>query len=44
VRETERKIFSGEFKAKIALEAIHGIKTANDIGQEFGVYPTQVGL
>ncbi len=25
--ETKRKIFSGEFKAKVALEAIRGIKT-----------------
>ena len=42
--ETKRKNFSGEFKAKVALEAIHGIKTVNQIGQEFGVHPTQVGL
>ena len=41
--ETKRKYFSGEFKAKVALEAIRGIKTANEIGQEFGVHPTQVG-
>lgn len=42
--ETKRKNFSGEFKAKIALEAIRGIKTVNEIGQEFGVHPTQVGM
>ena len=42
--ETKRKNFSGEFKAKIALEAIRGIKTVNEIGQEFEVHPTQVGL
>ena len=42
--ETKRKNFSGEFKAKAALEAIRGIKTVNEIGQEFGVHPTQVGL
>ena len=42
--ETKRKNFSGEFKAKVALEAIRGIKTVNEIGQEFGVHPTQVGL
>jgi transposase-like protein len=35
--ETKRKNFSGEFKAKVALEAIRGIKTVNEIGQEFGV-------
>ncbi len=44
VSETKRKNFSGEFKAKVALEAIRGIKTVNEIGQEFGVHPTQVGL
>lgn len=42
--ESERKHFSGEFKAKVALEAIRGVKTVNEIGQEFGVHPTQVGL
>ena len=42
--ETKRKIFSGEFKAKVALEAIRGIKTVNEIAQDFGVHPTQVGL
>src|SRR5690606_8599006 len=42
--ETKRKNFSGEFKAKVALEAVRGIKTVNEIGQEFGVHPTQVGI
>ena len=41
---TKRKIFSGEFKAKVALEALRGIKTINEIAQDFGVHPTQVGL
>ena len=41
--EKKRKVFSGEFKAKLALEAIRGIKTVNEIAQEFGVHPTQVG-
>ena len=40
----KRKNFTGELKAKVALEAIRGIKTVNEIGQEFGVHPTQVGL
>jgi len=35
VSETKRKNFSGEFKAKVALEAIRGIKTVNEIGQKF---------
>ena len=42
--ERKRKNFSGEFKAKVALEAIRGVKTVNEIAQEFGVHPTQVGL
>ena len=33
-------IFSAEQKAKVALEAIRGIKTVNEIGQEYGVHPT----
>lgn len=44
VSEKRRKIFSGEFKAKVALEAIRGLKTVNEIAQDFGVHPTQVGL
>ncbi len=42
--ETKRKNFTGEFKAKVALEAIRGLKTVNEIGQGFGVHPTQVGM
>ncbi|MGZ8218817.1 transposase, partial [Methylomagnum sp.] len=41
--EKKRQVFSGEFKAKVALEAIRGVKTVNEIAQEFGVHPTQVG-
>ena len=41
--EKKQKSFSSEFKAKVALEAIQGIKSLNEIGQEFGVHPVQVG-
>lgn len=41
--ERKRKNFGGEFKAKVALEAMRGVKTLNEIGQEFKVHPTQVG-
>jgi transposase-like protein len=44
VSEKKRKIFSGEIKAKVALEAIRGLKTVNEIAQNFGVHPTQVGM
>lgn len=42
--EKSRKNFTSAFKAKVALEAIRGVKSINEIGQEFGVHPTQVGL
>ncbi|MBI5846066.1 MAG: hypothetical protein HZB23_15520 [Deltaproteobacteria bacterium] len=33
-----------EFKAKVGLEALRGAKKINEIGQEYGVHPVQVGL
>jgi len=39
---TKRKVFGAEFKAKVGLEAIHGVKTINQIAQEHGVHPVQV--
>lgn len=39
-----RKSHHPEFKAKVALEALRGVKTVNEIGMEFGVHPGQVGL
>ena len=42
--EVKRNIFSSSQKAKVALEAIQGQKTVNQIAQEFSVHPTQVGL
>lgn len=38
----KRKIHSVELKAKVALEAIRGLKTANEIAAEFGIHPVQV--
>ena len=43
VSEKKRKVFRGEFKAKVALEAARNLKAVNEIAQEFGVHPTQVG-
>lgn len=37
---TQRKRYSAELKAKGALEAIKGHKTANEIASEYGVHPT----
>jgi transposase-like protein len=39
----KRKTHTPEFKAKIGLEALRGVKTINEIGQEHGVHPAQVG-
>lgn len=39
----KRKYHSPEFKAKVGLEALRGVKTINEIGQEYGVHPVQVG-
>jgi transposase-like protein len=39
----KRKVPSPEFKAKVGLEAVRGLKTLNEMGQEFGVHPVQVG-
>ena len=38
----KRKLHSAEFKAKIGLEAVKGIQTINEIGQEYDVHPVQV--
>lgn len=39
----KRKVHTPEFKAKVGLEALRGVKTINEIGQEYGVHPVQVG-
>lgn len=39
----KRKFHTPEFKAKVALEALRGVKTINEIGQEFEVHPITVG-
>lgn len=41
--EKSRKSFTSQHKAKVALEAIRGAKTVNEIAQEYSVHPTQVG-
>jgi transposase len=39
----KRKMHTSEFKAKVGLEALRGVKTINEIGQAYGVHPAQVG-
>ena len=38
----QRKRYSVELKTKVALEAMKGHKTANEIATEYGVHPTQI--
>jgi transposase-like protein len=37
-----RKKFSSSFKSKVALEAVKGLKTINEIASEYGLQPSQV--
>ena len=39
-----RKVHTPEFKAKLGLEALSGVKTIHQIAQENGVHPVQIGL
>lgn len=39
----KRSRYSAELKAKVALEAIRGQKTINEIASEYDVHPSQVG-
>jgi transposase len=41
--EVKRKVFGAELKTKVGLEAIHGVKTVNQIERDHGVHPVQVG-
>ncbi len=38
----KRKQHSKEFKAKVALEALKGQKTVNEIAAEYAVHPSQI--
>lgn len=38
----QRKRYSAEFKAKVALKAIREQRTVNEIASEYGVHPTQI--
>jgi putative transposase len=39
---TTRKQYSARFKARVAIEAIRGEKTLNQLGSHYGVHPVQV--
>lgn len=38
------KKFTSEFKSKVAIVALKGQKTVNEIASEFDVHPTQINL
>ncbi|MBV5319343.1 MAG: transposase [Chlorobium phaeobacteroides] len=42
MNEKQRKSFTAQFKAKVALDAIRGKKTLIEIGREFEVHPNLV--
>ena len=39
---TQRKQYSAEFKARVALEALKGLKTVHELASTSGVHPTQI--
>ena len=38
----QRKSYSADMKAKIAMEAIKGQRTVQEIGSHYGIHPSQV--
>ena len=39
----KRRSFTAQFKFKVALEAVRGIKTLSELASEHGVHPNQIG-
>lgn len=39
---SSRKRYSADFKAKVALEAVRGERTANEIASSYGLHPNQL--
>ena len=40
----KRRLFDGAFKAKVALDALRGLKTVNELAALHKVHPTQISL
>lgn len=40
----QRRAFSAEFKAKVALEAIKEIKTISELAQHYQLHPNQISV
>ena len=39
---TKRRAYTDKFKAKVALDAVRGIKTLAELASEYQVHPTQI--
>lgn len=39
-----RRVFDAAFKAKVALEAVRGVKSTSELARQYRVHPTQIGL
>jgi len=39
----KRRSFTAQFKFKVALEAVKGVKTLSELASEHGVHPNQIG-
>lgn len=44
MNQSGRKTYSPDSKAKVALEAVRGKLTVNEIAKQFAVHPNQVGI
>jgi transposase-like protein len=40
----QRKTYSAEFKSKVAIEAIRGFHTINELAAQYGVHPHQISM
>jgi transposase len=40
----KRRVFSAEFKAKVALDAVKGLRTVSEIAQKHKLHATQINL
>lgn len=42
--KAQRKTYTAEFKSKVAIEAIRGFHTINELAAEYGVHPHQINM
>ena len=40
----KRRVFDGTFKAKVALDAVRGLKSVSELASQHKVHPTQITL